>query len=155
MSQENVELVRRFFEAGQRSVDAYWENPRSASAALQAGTLNPENEAVLAFLDPEVEYSPLAVAVEGGVVRGHLGWLKFWDDLMSATEEFESTINELTDLGGDQVLAGGETTFKWKGSGIKLGETRFLLVTVRDGLIVRMNTYREREEVFEAARLSE
>ena len=57
MSQENVEIVRRFYEAGQRSFDAYWKNPRSGVAALAAGDLDPETEAVLAFLHPEVEYN--------------------------------------------------------------------------------------------------
>ena len=55
MSEENVEVVRRFIEAWQRSNDAYWENPRSGAAALEAGDLDPETEAALAFLDPEVE----------------------------------------------------------------------------------------------------
>jgi hypothetical protein len=57
MAQENVEIVRRFYEAGQRSIDAYWENPRSGAAALDAGDLDPETAAVLAFLHPAVEYN--------------------------------------------------------------------------------------------------
>lgn len=74
---------------------------------------------------------------------------------MSATEHLESTINEPTDLGGDQVPAGAETTFKWKGSGIELSEPHFLLIAVRGGLIVRIYSYREREETLEAAGLRE
>jgi hypothetical protein len=73
MSQENVEVVRRFYEAGQRSLDAYWDNPRSGVAAFEAGNLRPEDEAVLAFLHPEVEYNAVPSALEGGVARGHLG----------------------------------------------------------------------------------
>ena len=45
MSEENVEIVRRFNEAGQRSIDAYWENPKSRAAALEAGDLDPETKA--------------------------------------------------------------------------------------------------------------
>jgi len=37
MSQENVEIVRRCYDAGRRSLEAYWENPRSGAAALEAG----------------------------------------------------------------------------------------------------------------------
>jgi hypothetical protein len=73
MSQENVEIVRRFYEAGQRSLEAYWKDRRSGAAALETGDLDPETEAVLAFLHPEVEYGGLPSHLEGGVAHGHLG----------------------------------------------------------------------------------
>ena len=62
MSQENVEIVRRFFEAGQRSLEAYWKNPRSGAAALEAGDMDLEQEEVLAFLHPEVEVYTRGIA---------------------------------------------------------------------------------------------
>jgi hypothetical protein len=155
MSQENVEVVRRFYEAGQRSFDAYWENPRSGAAALDAGDLDPETEAVLAFLHPAVEYNAVPSALEGGTARGHRGWLTSWDAFLGACEAFGSTINELTDLGGGEVFVAGQITAKWKGSGMTLTEPRFLVLTLRDGLIVRVNAYRDREEALEAAGLGE
>ena len=155
MSEENVEIVRRFNEAGQRSLDAYWENPRSGAAALEAGDLDPENEAVLAFLHPEVEYNAVPAALEGGTARGHLGWLKAWDAMLSASEDFSYRVNELADLGGDEVFVDGEITARWKGSGMTLTEPRFMVLTLRDGLIVRVDAYRERKEALEAAGLSE
>jgi hypothetical protein len=36
MSQENVEIVRRFYDAGQRSIDAYRRNPRAHPDDLTA-----------------------------------------------------------------------------------------------------------------------
>ena len=155
MSEGNVEIVRRFNEAGQRSIDAYWENPRSRAAALEAGDLDPENEAVLAFLHPEVEYNAVPAALEGGTARGHLGWLKAWDAFLGASEAFSYTIHELVDLGGDEVFVAGEITMVWKGSGMTLTEPRFTVLTLRDGLIVRVNAYRDRDEALEAAGLSE
>ena len=155
MSQENVEIVWRFYEAGQRSIDAYWENPRSGAAALEAGDLDPETEAVLAFLHPEVEYNAVPAALEGGTARGHLGWLRAWDAFLGASEDFSSTVNELADLGGGEVFVEGEITAKWKGSGMTLTEPRFSVLTLRDGLIVRVNVYRDREEALQAAGPSE
>jgi ketosteroid isomerase-like protein len=38
---------------------------------------------------------------------------------------------------------------------MKLSEPRFNVLTVRDGLIVRINVYRDRPEALEAAGLSE
>jgi hypothetical protein len=87
MSQENVEIVRSFYEAGQRSLDAYRENPRNprlGAAALEAGDLEPETEAVLSFLHPEVEYNAVPAPLEGGTARGHLGWLRSWAARFSA-----------------------------------------------------------------------
>jgi ketosteroid isomerase-like protein len=155
MSQENVEIVRRIWEAGQRSIDAYRENPRSSAAAFEAGELRPEDEAVLALLHPEVVYNAVPSVLEGGAARGHLGWLNAWDAFLGATDDFSWTVNELADLGGDEVFVAGEITAKWKGSGMRLSEPRFVVVTLRDGLVVRVNAYRDREEALQAARLSE
>jgi len=42
MSQENVEIVRRFIDATQRFFEAYWDNPRSIAEAVEADDLWPE-----------------------------------------------------------------------------------------------------------------
>jgi hypothetical protein len=154
MSQENVALVRRFYEAGQRSLEAYWENPRSGTAALEAGDLDPETEAVLVFLHPEVEYTGVPAPVEGGSAHGHLGWLQAWEAYLNASESVTMTLTDLADLGGDLVLAVGELTVKWKGSGMTLTEPRFSIIRVRGRLIVRMSVYSDRTEALEAAGLS-
>ena len=155
MSQENVEIVRRFYQAGQRSLEAYWKNPRSGAAALEAGDLDPETEAVLAFLHPEVEYSGVPSPLEGGIAHGHLGWLEAWDAYLGASEDTRMTIDELVDLGGDEVLAVGELTVRWKGSGMTLTEPRFAVGVLREGLIVRLSVYRDRQEALDAARLGD
>jgi SnoaL-like domain len=110
MSEENVEIVRRWNDAGQRSLEAYWKNPRSGVAALEAGDLDSETKAFLAFLHPEVEYNAVPAALEGGSARGHVGWLRVWDAFLGAVEDFSYTVNEVTDLGGDEVFAAGEIT---------------------------------------------
>ena len=155
MSQENVEIVRRFYEAGQRSIEAYWENPRSGAAALEAGDLDPETEAVLAFLHTEVEYNAVPAALEGGTAYGHLGWLRSWDAFLSENEDWSFTVNEVADLGGDEVFVASEMTAMWRGSGMTLTEPRFMVLTLRDGLIARVNAYRDREAALKAAGLSE
>jgi hypothetical protein len=155
MSQENVEIVRRFFEAGQRSLDAYRRNPRWGVAALDAGDLDPETEAFLAFLHPEVEYNAVPAPLEGGTARGHLGWIRAWDAFLSASEGWSFTVKEVADLGRDGVLMATEMTATWKGSQMTLTEPRFGVVTVREGLIVRIDVYRERSAALEAAGLEE
>ena len=155
MSQENVELVRRFYEAGERSLDAYWKNPRSGAAALEAGDLDPETAAVLAFLHPQIEYNAVPAALEGGTARGHLGWLRAWDAFLREDVAFTFMVDELADLGGDDVFVTGEITVKYRGSGMTLTEPRFIVASVREGLIERIDAYRDRAEALEAAGLSE
>jgi ketosteroid isomerase-like protein len=155
MSEENVEIVRRFYEASQRSLDAYWRNRRSGLTAPGAGDLDPALEAVLSFLHPEVEYNAVPAVLWGGTARGHLGYLRSWDTFLGATEEFSTTVNEVADLGGDEVFVAAEMTARFRGSGMKLSEPRFGVVTVRDGLIVRLSIRRDRAEALEAAGLSE
>ena len=53
------------------------------------------------------------------------------------------------------MLAVAELTVRWKGSGMTLVEPRFGVVTLRDGLIVRLTVYRDRAEALEAVGLSE
>jgi ketosteroid isomerase-like protein len=155
MSQENVEVVRCFYEAAERSLSAYWKDPRSGVAALDAGDLHPASAAVLAFLDPDIEYRAAAQVVEGGTARGHRGWLMVWDGLLSASEDLRFTITEVRDLGRNQVLVVVNLTMKWKGSGMMLSEPRVSLVRLRNGLVVQITTYSDREQALEAVGLSE
>jgi ketosteroid isomerase-like protein len=129
--------------------------PEVGAAALEAGDLDPEAEALLAFLHPQVEYNAVPAVLEGGTARGHVGWLRSWDAFLGASEEFSTTVDEVADLGGDEVFVAAEITTKWKGSGMQLSEPRFVVVTVRDGLIARLNVYRDRDDALEAAGLSE
>ena len=81
--------------------------------------------------------------------------MRSWDAFLQACEESNFTLKELADLGRDEVFAGTEMTIKWKGSGMGLTEPRFGVLTVRDGLIVGVNVYRDRSEALEAAGPSE
>jgi hypothetical protein len=157
MPQENVEIVRRFVEAGNRSLEAYWHNPRAGTTAseFETGDLRPQTEEVLAFLHPECEYNAVGEILTGGPVRGHLGWLKLWDELLAVSERYTTSLGELADLGGGVVLAVGALAVKWKESGIEQTETVCWLVTLREGLIVRIDSYRDRGEALAAIGLSE
>ena len=53
------------------------------------------------------------------------------------------------------MLVAARQTGEWTGSGITLDVPVFGLVTLRDGLIVRIENYRERNEALEAMGLSE
>jgi ketosteroid isomerase-like protein len=150
MSQENVDTARRFSEAFERSSRAYWKNPRSLVSALQADELDPEGTELLSYMHPEVEWKT-AFSLEGETHRGHLEFLEVCDELLGATEDYSVTVREVTDLGGDRVLVVSDLAFKGRGSGIEVGGVSFALITLREGLITRIDEYSNRPDALEAA----
>ena len=154
MSQKNVEIVRRFFEAGQRSLEAYRKNPRSGAAALEAGDSTSEQEEVLAFLHPEVEVNTRGFALQGGPVRGHLGWLACG---MTFSRPASITRSPFAGWRTSVVVKcwGRQNCRQVEGQRDGAGRTVWYLATLRNGLIVRFDSYLDRKEALEAVGLSE
>jgi ketosteroid isomerase-like protein len=151
MSEENMEVARRFSEAFERSSRAYWKNPRSLVDALEAGDLDPEGTHLLSYLHPQVEWKT-AFSLEGETHRGHLDFLKVCDEFLDATEDYSVTVREVTDLGTDRVLVVSDLAFKGKGTGIEVNGVSCALITVRGGLIVRIDEFSNRNDALEALR---
>jgi ketosteroid isomerase-like protein len=154
MSEENVEIARRFFEAGQRSLGAFRADPTPGVAAFDDDDLPPEIEAMLAFLHPNVEFNPVHAALEGGSATGHREYLQFWESFLSEVEDLRLPFTELTDLGDDRVLVAGEMIVKYKVTGLTLSEPRFSVLTLCDRQIVRFDTYSDRQHALAAIGLS-
>ena len=133
MSQENVELVRKAIEARNRDLDEW-----------------------LTFFDPEVEGSDTMI------VAGMQTETRGTDELREAVEkwdegfeDFRTEVVELIDAGEDRVVAMTRVTGRGKGSGIPVDEQFGQVWTLRDGRVVRIETYVNPSEALEAARLSE
>jgi ketosteroid isomerase-like protein len=152
MSRENVEVVRRCLEASERFFTAYWADPRSLAAAVEADELWPEAAAVYAYFDPEVEWK---LAFAGLTFRGRLEVARGWDEILDAVEDYRLTVREVTDLGGDQVLATLDRSLQGKQTEVEMSGPIFSLYTVRDELIVRLEQYTDRAEALEAVGLGE
>jgi ketosteroid isomerase-like protein len=133
MSQENVEIVRRGFEAFTRG------GP----------------EAMGEFWDPEIElWLPSGLIQAGGTYRGReavLDWMKEWAE---AWEEIEYTPEEFTEA-GDNVLVRVLYDGRGKGSGVRVEGTFWYLFKLRDGKLLSWRLYPERTQALEAAGLSE
>ena len=128
MSQENVELVQRAFEAYVRE---------GAGGGIEA-------------FDPEVVWHPADEAPQHGVdaALAHLRrWEAEWDELSTVPEEFIDA--------DDVVLVAVRFSGRGKASGIEVETVTYELYTVRDGKIVRMDEFTERSAALEAAGLSE
>ena len=131
MSQENVEVIHRFY-------DAY--NRRHLAAAL-------------ALLDDDVEGESMIVAIEGGY-HGHDGMRRLWEDVLNATPDLTMEAVEVRDL-GDLVLATLRVCGHGASSDMFLEETIWVVGRVRAGKIVWWRDFRSEAEALEAVGLSE
>jgi ketosteroid isomerase-like protein len=149
MSQENVELVRGYYKAVQGVFGAYWEDPGSAAESLEAGKVPPAG----------VRCSATCTRMEGktaltGITyRGYNELARGFDQVVAAAQNYGIEIQEVSDLGGDQVLAVVEAGMRGRATDIDVQAGIFIVVTVRNRLITRMDEYLERAAALEAAGL--
>lgn len=135
MSEENVEIVRRAFEATNRG---------QGPAVL------------LEFYDADVELDARGTAlgqlVGGGVYRGHQGVRHFFRRYYEAWEQVDYEIEELIDA-GEHVVAVVNNRCRGRGSGITLEWQAPSIWTIRGGKIIRLVFFMSREEALRAARV--
>ena len=131
MSQENVEIARQHHAA--------W-NRRDMTAFLEP-------------LDPRVEWIPIMAALEGRVYRGPEGVRRWCRELETDWETFEVHPEEHRDL-GDRVLLLGHWRARGRASGIELeNQAASWLYEIRNGKIVSMQTFTDRDEALAAVGL--
>jgi ketosteroid isomerase-like protein len=123
MSDENVELVRRIYDA--------WDREESARD----------------FIAEDVEYVNPVYAVERGVRHGRASFRV----VRETYEDFMIKIDELVDTGGDDVLVLAHYTASGRGSGVPLEGEHGYVWTVRDGQAVRFQWFQSHREAYEAA----
>jgi ketosteroid isomerase-like protein len=150
MSQENVEVVRRFFVAVERLLET-WELSRSLVDAIESGDPPPEAMDAFGCLGPEVAWSPV---FSGETYRGQLQLASAMDELLQAAKDYAMKLREIIDLDNDRALAVYDLSLEGKSSGVGVSATMFAVVELQDGLIARMDEYADRREAFAAAGLS-
>jgi ketosteroid isomerase-like protein len=135
MSQENVEVVRTFYD--ETAEGRFWT----------CGHL----------FDPDVEYERRRKPADmmTGRWRGLeamsaalLEWFETVEDLRIEAERY-------IDTGGDSVVVFTRHRSVAKTSGVPIDEEFADVLTVREGRIVRLHTYRHRAEALEAVGLRE
>ena len=133
MSQENVEQARRI------------------AAAINRHDL----DGVLALTDPEVEFIPRLLEVDGGgSYRGHDGVRSWWENLFGVWPDFKSEVEEVRDL-GDVTVA----RVRMSGQGIAgeaaTAQTSWVVTEWRGGKTIWMRNFQNEGEALEAAGLRE
>ncbi len=140
MSQENVEFMKGLFAA---TSDMDKEALRSALPELIAQTC-----------DPEIEWCEHTQHPDARVYRGHAGvresferWLDQWDEYGTEAERFVDC--------GDEVLVVAQEHGRGASSGATVSARIFIVVTFRDGKVLRYREFYDEAAALEAVGLSE
>ena len=132
MSQENVEIVRRVYEAADRG----------------------DFESADSCLHPDIEFHTYAQSPEAGVYRGKEAVRKYNESLFAQFESIRFEIEEVTDVGDRVVIVTTQHA-------VPRGGTHELEVhvaevwTIRDGLLAERRSYPTKDEALKTAGLSE
>jgi ketosteroid isomerase-like protein len=137
MSQQNVEVARRAFEAFNRT---YAE-----------GTSD-----LYEFLDPKIEWVPMSALLMRTRYRGHDGVREWMEEMRRDWTIFEVRPERYLDVAGDRVLAIGSWRAQGRGGGVPLDFPQASWLTQwRKGKLVLLQTFTDRNEALEAAGLAE
>ena len=132
MSQENVEIVRKVYDA--------WACGDPSQA--------------FGYLDPEVVWEAIEDAPDAGTYREHSGVKRYMDDWLQDFEMFPIEFGRFIEAEGQLVLEQRGTT-KGKSSGLKTVINYAAVYTFREGKVRTVKEYNTFWEALEAVGLSE
>jgi ketosteroid isomerase-like protein len=131
MSEENVEIVRSYF-------DAFLAGDRSSAERLT---------------DPRFVFVPSHTSHVTTPVQGWKEFTQVLADMASQFESYEVKPDEIIDAGDDRVVVSHRRAAK--SHGVQVEDRLAHVVTVRGGRICRMAAFRSLQEALEAAGLSD
>jgi ketosteroid isomerase-like protein len=132
MSEENVEIVQRLYDALNRD----------------------DIEGAIEWLDPAVRYDLSERVFNPAVYEGHDGIRRFAANLAEVWDEFRTEPVEFIDA-GETVVVSHRVRARGKGSGVEVELPSSNLYRLRDRRVFAIRMYREHADALEAAGLSE
>lgn len=103
-------------------------------------------EGALSYLDPEITWHTYLVpGPGGGTYVGHDGVRELWDDARNIFGEFRNEPERVI-AGDDRLLAFVRVRGRGKESGVEVEAKIAHLYTFRDGKVLRVESYEDREE---------
>ncbi len=127
MSQENVELVQRTYEAIRRR----------------------DVEGCLRELHPEVQGTAFLMSLEDEVFHGHEGFRRFLERLFEVFPDWAPEITEAL-AHNDMVLVAIRVSAHGAASGVPLNWTYWQVARLRDGKVISWHGFGTRAEAVEA-----
>jgi ketosteroid isomerase-like protein len=146
MSQENVEIVRRYVELLGRFMAAYRTNPGPFDET-------PFVDEFFECLDPEVEWRLPTLNDE--VFQGREAILRVATDFLHSVDDWKIDVDEIVDAGDDEVFLAERVSGRGKGSGTPFEQHLFVALRVRHGKVAQIYDYTERAEALKAVGLEE
>jgi ketosteroid isomerase-like protein len=133
MSQENVEIMREFYDRWSRGETGgrWWE-----------------------IFDPAVEWHTAREDPDAEVYRGIAGLRQMMGRWSAAIENMRGIPEEFIDA-GDRVFVWQRTIGRGAGSGVEVVWEGAYVWTLRDRKVIRVQIYFDRDEALEAAGLRE
>jgi ketosteroid isomerase-like protein len=133
MSQENVELAYRAQDAlNRRDIDA-----------------------LLVLADPDIEFTPAILELEGGgSYRGHDGLRSWWAEMLTVFPDYRTEADEVRDH-GDVTITRARLRAHGTESGALVEEAFWSVAEWRNEKCVRFQTFRTETEALKAAGLPE
>jgi ketosteroid isomerase-like protein len=101
---------------------------------------------------PDVEWS---APEDGTVYRGREGVRQRLEEWLASFAEYRYEVDRIIDCGGDEVLVVGTEIGRGAASGAEVRSVDYELLTIREGMIVRIREYYDERTALEAAGLSE
>jgi ketosteroid isomerase-like protein len=132
MSQQNMERIR----------EAYRRVNESGFAGI------------VEVIDPRFEMDA-PQGVESSQAHDKEGLRQWFRKMDEVWEELRFDPKEIIDLDEDRVLAVAHTSAHGRGSGIEISQDLTHVWTLREGKLIRLNTYSTKAEALEAVGLSE
>jgi ketosteroid isomerase-like protein len=139
MSQENVEIVRRAYEAFNR-----WGVHPGGAPSTEMPPL----------LHPEVEFHTYANVPEPGVYRGREAVISYHERVFGQFESVRIELEELLSAGDPVVIISRQHTVP-RGSEGEIVQRVVEVWTIRDGLLAERKAFLTRAEALEAVGFSE
>jgi ketosteroid isomerase-like protein len=132
MSEENEEVARRPIDAFNRGgVDA----------------LDP-------FWHEDIEFHDIAAVPDAGVHRGRTAAKGALQSTLDLTDKVAIEVLEMA-IAGDEVLYRWRFQARGTASGVPIDATIFHVATIRNGKVMRLRQFLDRDQAFEAAGLEE
>jgi ketosteroid isomerase-like protein len=135
MSQENVELATRWYEVATSKTELLAGMPRT-----------------MEFCHPEVEWS---APEDGTIYRGRDGVRQRLEEWLESFDDYRFEVQRIVDCGGDDVLVVGREVARGAISGAEVRADDYELLTIREGMIVRIREFYDEQDALEAAGLEE